>query len=69
MTSFQSFVGIDMASTSFMACAGTPPWKLTIKPIQFDNQEEGFVLSCLVRGTQAICRTNRDLHGSHRSLQ
>ena len=43
MTSFQSFVGIDMASTSFMACAGTPPWKLTIKPIQFDNQEEGFV--------------------------
>lgn len=43
MTSFQSFVGIDIASASFMACAGTAPWKLTVKPVQFNNQEAGFV--------------------------
>jgi len=43
MTSFQSFVGVDIASTTFMACIGTAPWKLTVKPVHFDNQEEGFV--------------------------
>lgn len=43
MTTFQSFVGVDIASTSFMACVGKTPWKLTIKPVQFDNQENGFV--------------------------
>src|SRR5215510_2349433 len=43
MTLFQSFVGIDIASSSFMVCAGTGPWKLTLKPVKFDNQEEGFV--------------------------
>jgi hypothetical protein len=42
MTSFQSFVGIDIASTSFMACVGKAPWKLTVKPMKFDNQEDGF---------------------------
>lgn len=43
MTLFQSFVGIDIASASFMACVGTTPWKLTVKPMKFDNQEDGFV--------------------------
>jgi transposase len=43
MTQFTSFVGIDMASTSFMACAGTMPWKLTIQPVKFANDEDGFL--------------------------
>lgn len=43
MTSFQFFVGIDIASTSFMACVGTTPWKLMIKPVKFDNDEDGFI--------------------------
>ena len=43
MTSFQFFVGVDMASASFTACVGTAPWQLRVKPVQFDNQEEGFV--------------------------
>lgn len=43
MTSFQSFVGVDIASASLMACVGTTPWKLTVKPVRFDNQEDGFV--------------------------
>jgi transposase len=43
MTLFQSFVGIDIASTSFVACVGTTPWKLTVKPVKFENDEEGFV--------------------------
>lgn len=43
MTSFQSFVGVDVASASYMACVGTTPWKLTVKPVQFENDEDGFV--------------------------
>jgi transposase len=43
MTSFQSFVGVDIASASFMACVGTTPWKLTVKPMKFSNDEDGFV--------------------------
>lgn len=43
MTSFQSFVGVDIASASFMVCVGTTPWKLTVKPVQFENDEDGFV--------------------------
>jgi len=43
MTLLQSFVGVDIASTSFVACVGTTPWKLMVKPVQFDNQEDGFV--------------------------
>jgi transposase len=43
MTSFQSFVGVDIASASLMACVGTTPWKLTVKPMKFSNDEEGFV--------------------------
>ena len=43
MTQFTSFVGVDIASTSFMACVGTTPWKLTVQPVKFENDEDGFV--------------------------
>lgn len=70
MTLLQSFVGVDIASTSFMACVGTAPWKLIVKPVQFDNQEDGFVsfLDWLQEhnlSPDSYC----GLHGSHRCLQ
>jgi transposase len=43
MTRFVSFVGVDIASVSFMACIGTTPWKVTVKPVKFANDEDGFV--------------------------
>jgi transposase len=43
MTDFVSFVGVDLASASFMACVGTMPWKVTVKPVKFENAEDGFV--------------------------
>jgi transposase len=43
MTTYEFFVGTDMASASFMACIGTAPWKVTVKPTKFDNDENGFV--------------------------
>lgn len=43
MTTYVSFVGVDIASASFMACVGTPPWKVTVKPVKFENAEDGFV--------------------------
>ncbi len=43
MTQFSYFVGIDIASASFMACVGVAPWKLVIKPVKFANHEDGFV--------------------------
>lgn len=43
MTQFSFFVGVDIASASFMACVGTAPWKVTVKPMKFDNSEDGFV--------------------------
>ncbi|NOH03638.1 MAG: transposase [Chloroflexi bacterium] len=43
MTTFVSFVGVDIASASFMACIGTTPWKVRVKPVQFENAEDGFV--------------------------
>lgn len=43
MTTFVSFVGVDIASASFMACIGTTPWKVTVKPVKFENDEDGFV--------------------------
>jgi transposase len=42
MTQFTFFVGVDIASASCMACVGTAPWKLTVKPVKFDNDEDGF---------------------------
>jgi transposase len=42
MTQFSFFVGVDMASATFMACVGTAPWKVTVKPTKFDNNEDGY---------------------------
>jgi transposase len=43
MTQILSFVGVDIASASFMGCAGTTPWKVTVKPEKFENVEDGFI--------------------------
>lgn len=43
MKQFSNFVGVDIASVSFMACAGTTPWKLVVKPENFDNHEAGYI--------------------------
>jgi transposase len=43
MAQFSNFVGIDLASASFMACAGIAPWKLVLKPVKFDNHEGGYI--------------------------
>jgi transposase len=43
MTPYLSFVGIDMASAYFVACIGTTPWRLLVKPVKFENNEDGFV--------------------------
>jgi len=42
MAQFTFFVGVDIASASFTACVGTTPWKLMVKPMRFDNHEDGF---------------------------
>ena len=42
MPQFTHFVGVDIASASFMACAGTTPWKLVVQPEKFDNSEDGY---------------------------
>jgi transposase len=42
MTQVTFFVGVDIASAAFMACVGTAPWKLMVKPVKFDNHEDGF---------------------------
>jgi transposase len=47
MTQFSKFVGIDLASISFMAWAGSAPWKLVVKPVKF-NHHEAAVASFLV---------------------
>ncbi len=41
MTPFEYFVGVDIASETFMACVGTAPWKLVAKPMKFENHVEG----------------------------
>ena len=42
MSQFTHFVGVDIASASFTACAGTTPWKLVVQPVQFENSEDGY---------------------------
>ena len=42
MPQFSNFVGVDISSASFMACAGTAPWKLVVKPESFMNFEAGY---------------------------
>lgn len=38
----QYFVGIDIASETFTAAAGTAPWQLTVRPQQFANELASF---------------------------
>ena len=42
MTVFSNFVGVDISSASFMACAGIAPWKLMVTPENFNNLEDGY---------------------------
>lgn len=44
MTEFKYFVGVDVASATFTACAGTAPWQVLVKPMTFDNDEDGFTV-------------------------
>ena len=36
------FVGIDIASETFVAAAGDEPWQLRVKPQQFENELDSF---------------------------
>lgn len=49
MTATKYFVGIDIASNSFVVSVGTQPWKLVLKPQEFENTEDGYqaLLDCL----------------------
>lgn len=42
MTQFKYFVGIDIASSTFTASVGALPWKVVLKPQEFENTEDGF---------------------------
>src|SRR5829696_6867370 len=42
MTQFQYFVGVDIASSSFTVSVGAMPWKVVLKPQEFENTEDGF---------------------------
>jgi len=42
MTQFKYFVGVDIASATFVACIGTSPWKVLVQPKEFNNDEEGY---------------------------
>lgn len=43
MAKIKYFVGVDIASATFVACVGMSPWKVVVRPEEFDNQEDGFV--------------------------
>jgi transposase len=42
MIPFKYFVGADMASSTFTVSVGTLPWKVVLKPQEFENTEDGF---------------------------
>lgn len=42
MTQFKYFVGVDIASATFVACIGNSPWEVIAKPKEFDNHEDGY---------------------------
>ena len=42
MTQFKYFVGIDIASSTWTASVGVMPWKVVLKPQEFENTEDGF---------------------------
>lgn len=49
MTGTKYFVGIDIASSTFMMSVGTQPWKPVLEPQEFENTEDGYqaLLECL----------------------
>jgi len=70
MTQFSKFIGVDLASATFTASAGVAPWKLVVKPVTFDNHEDGFVslLGWLKQhnflpGETAICMEATGVYG------
>lgn len=42
MRKIKYFVGIDIASSSFTVCVGSLPWKVVLKPQEFENTTDGF---------------------------
>jgi transposase len=42
MTHFKYFIGVDIASSTFTASVGVMPWKVVLKPHEFENTEDGF---------------------------
>jgi transposase len=70
MAQIQYFVGIDIASSTFMAAVGAMPWKVVRKPQQFENQEDGFQgfadwlnQSQLLAGDTLICMEATGVYG------
>lgn len=42
MAKWKSFIGIDIASATFTAAVGGSPWKVLVKPQEFNNDLDGF---------------------------
>jgi transposase len=42
MTDIKYFVGVDIASSTFVASVGETPWKVLLKPQSFENTEDGY---------------------------
>jgi transposase len=42
MTKWKQFVGIDVASATFTAAVGGSPWRILVKPQEFQNNLDGF---------------------------
>ena len=50
MAETKYFVGVDIASSTFMMSVGTQPWELVLGPQEFENTEDGYqaMVECLV---------------------
>lgn len=42
MATWQTFIGVDIASASFTAAVGARPWRLLVKPQEFANTLDGY---------------------------
>ncbi len=42
MANWKTFIGIDIASTTFTAAVGGRPWQVLVKPQEFSNHLDGF---------------------------
>lgn len=43
MTRYKYFVGVDIASATFVASVGKSPWEVVVRPEEFANHENGFI--------------------------